>query len=262
MNKKIINFDTYENNWKQTGTAFNYSIPLGIALYNVNSISLKSIEMPNLLYNVRTNNTSNVIYIQYTYSSVTTKLSVNIPSSNYTDINTLIMAINTALVAAIPVLLISSVQAYIKLSNLTDYLRFNSNIPVYGFSSDSVLLNNILGFNAYSTCTYSGITTDYYINSVNLFNLQPDTYISMQFTNLTINTNRNNNAPQHFKIPINTAYGGIQFFNDNNQFFQTLDMLPINLSYLNMNVVDRWGNNLLLYYDFSFSLSIEYNGLF
>ena len=259
MNKKIINFDTYENNWKQTGTAFNYSIPLGFPLYNVKSISLKSIEMPNLLYNVRASNTSNVIFFQYTYSSVTTKLSVAIPSSNYTDINTLITAINAALVASIPVLLISSVQAYIKLSNQTDYLIFNSNIPAFNFSSDSVLLNNILGFNAYSSSVYS---SDYYINSVNLYNLQPDTYISMQFTNLTINTNRNNNTPQHFKIPINTTYGGIQFFNDNNQFFQTLDMLPTNISYLNMSVVDRWGYSLLLYYDFSFSLSIEYRGLF
>ena len=82
--------------------AFNICFPLNNSLQNLKSITLKSVEIPVVLNNIRPLNGSFTISFTFTYSTytnITIKLSV--ATAAYTGVNTILASINNAVGNAI-----------------------------------------------------------------------------------------------------------------------------------------------------------------
>ena len=264
MNTKTLFFDTSDDNWKYSNSLdtsiikspYWHTSVLGFPLYGVKSISLKSVELLNTFKNVRAGNTSNAIYLQIVSSSLKGTITLN--DKNYNNISNLVYDINTALNVWLPANGFTINQLTLSIIDVNlGTLKFTSTLGEFKFSSDSVLLSQILGFNSYSTSA-SGLLYN------TCYNLSAEIYVSMSFSNLTTPSNSNSNKPQHFKIPLNNNYGFICNYNDNSNFKQIIYINEdnVNLSYINISVTDRWGYLIKNYNDFSFSLFIEYKGLF
>lgn len=69
------------------------------------------------------------------------------------------------------------------------------------------------------------------------------------------------NQVSTFKIPLNSVYNQIYFYQESSSFSQSVDIYDINLRFTNIVVIltDRFGNNLHPNgLDYSFTLMIEY----
>ena len=86
MPKELYLLDTYSAT-KPTNDSFNVSFPLRTAVYNIKSISLKSVEIPYFLLNFRSGNTSTTFSFSFNLPSYNgvgfTQVSTTINSANY-----------------------------------------------------------------------------------------------------------------------------------------------------------------------------------
>ena len=90
----ILHFDTIDSLYIKN--CYNTIFRLFNPLRNIKNIYLKSLEMPVVFDNIRSDNTSNIISLKVNNNTISAKLD----TKNYTNINTLLSDINALLVAS------------------------------------------------------------------------------------------------------------------------------------------------------------------
>lgn len=283
----VGNFDTkYYNSLgsvqNMASQAFNTRLSMSSAIKNIKSISLKSVEFPFQQFNVRSTNTS--IQMRVIYNGISKTENLTIKEKNYTDILSLLTDLNTAFATKISSITeLAGFFVVFSLNPLNNKVLITSNpdraevagIVVYGnlILEFSKLLYNILGFyyiNNYDANKFYGVlgsTTDLnsYLPCAGNYNLQPDNYFNMSFTNIeTSPSNANGNATT-FKIPLNGSYGEVIYYtvSDGSEQKVYIDRPNTTLDYLNLVITDRWGFPVYSNgANISFTLNIEYEEMY
>jgi len=232
---------------------YNFYFPFKIPPQNVKRIILKSVEIPLGLSTVRYSNGTVLLAIMYTYSTYTNvQKQIFVPPNSYTQ-STLISAINTAIINASligsPSIVFSTVlnattglYNCVITHNCTSLTIYSSPLTVY-----------LLGLGQPTITSSSTITGLYSIN-VNAI----DTCLYMQITNLPVMNN--NIFPFTFKIPLNNVVNNIAYLNDTGENQQIIfNSNSFILDKLNVVILDRLGNVLAGYFNWTFSLFIEYD---
>ena len=274
-------FSARQNGSGQSVTAsHSYDTRMLIAsqIKNIRSISLKTVEIPFLAQNVRSTNKSNIMYFYVKYNTFENWLTITLKDKNYTSITTLLADINTALSAKIATITNMSGFTMVLYVNPLDTSKivvkanpdaqgadpYNS----FGIYDIGKLVRNILGY-AYTSPSSSiagdasvrNADTYSYVNCTNCYNLQPDNYFNMHFTNIETSPSNANGKSSTFKIPMSGSFGEVIYHSetDGSEQIIYIDRPNTNLSYLNMVITDRWGFPV---YGFgsqiSFTLNIEY----
>ena len=101
-----------------------------------------------------------------------------------------------------------------------------------------------------------------YMYMTNNYNLQPDNYFNLNFTNVQTSPSNANGRPSTFKIPMAGSFGEIIYYSESEGSEQKvfIDRPNTTLDYLNMVITDRWG--FPVYSNgsqISFTLNIEYD---
>ena len=270
--KRLLHFDVvdgnpiYDNNLGAYH-AYNTSIKLMSPLHKVKKISLKSLEMPIMFNNIRSENTSSVLYFQFTYASYTNiQIPIYIPSQNYTSISQLLMYINAYFTPSlIPYGLSITALSYTNTTTNQTYIQFVCNQPtaVWYFYKDSILLSSILGVQQ-SARSYVVSSTSV-LDGKYMYALNVDNYITLYLSNIPAATSNASGRNCSFKVPLSGTNGQVQYTGDNNQFGQIVEIQDNNftLSQISICVYDRYGypinggNS-----NYSFSLLFEYDDLF
>jgi len=232
---------------------YNLYFPFKYPLKNVKRITLKSVEMPLNLYNIRVENGSVKIGVTFSYSTYTNVyINFQIPAATYT-ISSLITMLNSQLS--------SSLTPYsglsIVFSTLSTYVGTLCQITNNCTSltlDNTPLTNYILGYNNKFTSTGGALLIS--TSPINLYGI--DTCLYITFPNLP-NTNNNNNFTG-FKLQLSNIYNSILTINDYDEH-QTLyfNNTPFILDKINVLVVDRLGTPTIGYFNWTMSLIIEYD---
>ncbi len=256
---------------------FNSKITIATPIENVTAISLKTMEFPHTVFNVRSSNTSNIITFTAVYGGISGGATVTLPDKNYTSISTLLTDINAGFVTAIATITgfsgFTVVFSLNPLDNTKITIKSKPQQLVVGSMSygnitfsKSVLLKSIIGKSfqmieesdrsMWNADTYS------YLNCTNNYNLQPDNYFNMNIKNIQTAPCNANGRPSTFKIPLTGTFGEIIYWTENDGTEQKvyIDRPNTTLDSLNFVISDRWG-----YYvcsngaQLSFTLNIEYD---
>jgi len=233
---------------------YNCYFPLKNPIKNVKRITLKSVEMPLNLFTIRTENGVYKIGLTFSYSTYTNiYINFTVGVGSYTTAS-LLTNINSALSTALG-------STYGSLSivftTLTVYsgvvCQITNNCTSLTIDSNT-LTNNILGYtNRFNSTGSQALISNSPIN-VNAI----DTCLYLQFPNLP-NTNNNNNFC-NFKLQLYNVYNGILNFNDSAEHQSLIfNNTPFILDKINVLVTDRLGQPLTGYYNWTFSLIIEYD---
>ena len=294
---KLLHFDTVDgvdnydstflgrlNGSGQSATAshsYDTRLIMASQIKNVKSITLKTVEIPFLAQNIRSTNKSNHMYFYVKYNTFENWLSITLKDKNYTSITTLLADINTALSAKFAT--ISNLSGFTMVLYVnpldTSKIVIKANPDAqgsdpwnsFGIYDVGKLTKNILGY-AYTSSSSSipgdasvrNADTYSYINCTNCYNLQPDNYFNISFTNLETAPSNANGKSSTFKIPMDGNFGEVIYYSENESTEQIIyiDRPNTNLSYLNMVITDRWGFPV---YGFgsqmSFTLNIEYDDI-
>ena len=96
---------------------------------------------------------------------------------------------------------------------------------------------------------------------VNPYNLNVDNYISMYIPRISQSSCQGNNTNITFKIPLNSIYISIYYMNEYNSLKQEIRINDKNLILTEFDILllDRFGNNLNIKNDYSFTLRILYD---
>lgn len=262
MPKQLYLLDTVSAN-KPTNDSFNVSFPLRTAVYNIKSISLKSVEIPIFLFNFKSGNSSTTFSFSFSYPSFNvgalTQRSVSLVPNNY-SVSGLISALNSKIQSEI----LSTIPGFsLQLSAQTSaafgltICRISTNAVALNLDN-TILITQALG---YST---NRSTTSLSFDSQNPINVNLDTCIFMSISNLPVVNNNLSSLvslpPYTFKIPLNNFTNNIIYFNDTSQ----LQSINFNnnsfvLDRLDIKIYDRYGNLLYGYYDYTIGLIIEYD---
>lgn len=262
MPKQLYLLDTYSAN-KPTNDSFNVSFPLRTAVYNIKSISLKSLELPIFLFNFKSGNSSTTFSFNFNYPSYNgvgfTQRSVSLIPGNY-SVAGLISALNSKISSEI----LSTIPGFsLSLSAQTSaafgltICRISTNAAALNLDN-TLLINQALG---YST---NRSTTSLSFDSQSPINVNLDTCIFMSISNLPVTNNNLSSLvslpPYTFKIPLNNFTNNIIYFNDTSQL-QTIyfNNNSFVLDRLDIKIYDRYGNLLYGYYDYTMGLIIEYD---
>ena len=257
--KQLLHFDSI-NATQITDTALNSSTPfkcywtLKNPIKKIKSLSLKSVELPILFYNVRSSNSTNTFTFTFTYSSWTNQaVTVTITESNYT-ITTLLSALNTAISTAITSY--SGLTLTISNNSTTNKLYFTTNASSMSFNS-SQLITNMLGFTSGSQ-TISASS----IYSSGVYNVNLDNYLNMYFYNIPNESTNVNGFNSTFKVPCNATFQQVLYVNENSNFKQLIslkdDYFVLNALYV--QIYDRFGYSLNPNNgNYSFTLEITYD---
>ena len=270
--KKILHFDVADgtpnyDNGLGVYHAYNTNLKLMCPLHKVKKISLKSLEMPILFNNIRSENTSSVLYFQFTnmpYANM--QIPIIIPSANYTSISALLSAINAQFATSLYGYNLTITMSYWfnpATGNYQAYVACNQSTAVWFFYKDSILLSSILGIPQTNRCYVVNSTT--VLDGKYAYNINTDNYISLYLSNIPAASSSATGRNCSYKIPVAAVNSQIQFSGDNNQFGQVVEIQDSNLtiSQLNICVYDRYGfpinggNS-----NYSFSLLFEYDDLF
>ena len=234
--------------------SYNVYFPLKTPLPNVRRITLKSVEMPLNLYTLRAENGTCKMGLTFTYSTYTNiYVSFDLAGGILTA-SSLISTINTTLNGLI--------TSYVGLS-----ISFGT-ITVLGTTVCSItnnctsltidntpLTNYILGYtNRYKSTGSIALTANSPINMTNV-----DTCLYIQLPNIP-NTN-NSNLFTGFKLQTNNvANNSIVFYNDSEEHQSiTFNSSPFILDKINVIVADRLNIPITGYFNWTFSLIIEYD---
>ena len=231
---------------------YNTNILINKPISNIKEISLKSIEMPLFFNNIRTANNSNIFSFECTIYGNYTKISCEIPESNYISISSLLDALNISITTQLEIYLDVSVvltsidNYYITLTHNLSYLKLTKNI----------LTNNILGFKSDTYNTQTITTTNFYCLNI-------DNYINLYITNLNSGSDTNANGRLlTFKIILPQVNGNILFLGESNTFIQTISITDpyFVLHSVNIIILDRWGfpiNGTNAHYSFTLGINYE-----
>ena len=283
----VENYDRVFSN-RQNGSGQNvtgsqsYNTRLGIAtqINNLKCISLKRVEIPFLAQNVRSTNASNYIkFYGSTYGAgVEFGGEIMLQDRNYTSITTLLADLNTAFAAKISTFTgVSglSITFYVNPQD-TSKIVIKSNVLQSGGGFNignlkfegSILTRNILGmaFQSHANPDFmmGNADTYSYMYLTNCYNLQPDNYFNLNFTNIETSPTNANGSPTTFKIPMSGSFGEVIYYSESDGSEQKafIDRPNTSLTYLNMVITDRWGFPV---YGFgsqiSFTLNIEYDDI-
>lgn len=289
---KILHFDTidgvsnYDNVFAgRTGGSgqnvtsyqcYNTRLSIATPINNIKSISLKTVEIPFQALNVRSSNKSNYLLYFVRYGGYSTTMSFTMPDRNYISISSLITDLNTAFA--------TSIATNTSLAGLTVVFSINPNdtsklmtkinaTQVWGqlpyghmFIYQSILSEMILGITyppSGNTDIYNANADGYsYMYMTNNYNLQPDNYFNMNFTNIQTSPSNANGRPTTFKIPMGGSFGEIIYYSETDGSEQKvyIDRPNTTFDYLNLVITDRWG--FPVYSNgsqISFTLNVEYN---
>lgn len=235
MNTIIHNIDSSFINENEKNTKFKYIFQS--TLKNIISINLKSIDIPTNIYKIQKERKNNSLIIIQNQKNIL----INIPDGNYTNL---------------------TIKNYIneKLDNIK--LEYNKNNNKFTFSSDYIFelnfpnqseydsLGKILGFediNYKSKNSYTGENTS---------NLSDFTYCFLKINDLGNVYHLQNKYISKIIIPNNNY----NLLINKNQFISKNIILPqpINLSSLNIELVDPLGN-LINLNNVPFNFTIEFN---
>ena len=249
----IKNYDSFigsiNNNFYHS---YNCYFPLKNPIKNVKRITLKTVEMPLNLYTIRMENGVYKMGLTFSYSTYNNVyISFFVSVGNYTTA-TLLANINSQLSSTLG-------STYGSLSIVFNTLNVYSGVCCQITNNctsltidNNILTNNILGY----TNRFNSISTQPLISNSPINVNAIDTCIYIQFPNLP-NTNNNNNF-YNFKLQLYNVYNGTLSFNAEHQslFFNNT---PFILDKINILVTDRLGQPLTGYYNWTFSLIIEYD---
>jgi hypothetical protein len=291
--QKILHFDTVDavenydkpfSNRKNgsgqnvTGShSYNSRLDMTTPINNVKSISLKTVQIPFITQNIRSSNVSNYInFYGTTIAGVYFVGAVTLKDKNYTSITTLLADLNTAFATKISTFTDTSglsITFYVNPLD-TSKIVIKSNVHqdtgglIFGDLNfdGSILARNILGVSFFRTANpdmFLGNTVDAfsYMYCTNNYNLQPDNYFNLNFTNIETSPTNANGRPTTFKIPLSGSFGEVIYYSETDGSEQKVyvDRPNTTLSYLNMVITDRWGFPV---YGFgsqiSFTLNVEY----
>jgi hypothetical protein len=233
---------------------FNLSSPLS----NVKTISLKSIEMPLAIHNVRAINGSNYISLIFSFSTyVKQPLIISVVDGYYT-IDALIVAINNAINANItmyPYFSLSlQIDSTVNLPKQKVLFALNGSYLAF---HDSILLTEMLGFESTQVFQFpqsSAITAQNYVN------MDIETHYIMSINNVFSESHHFLNRPATFKIPFDNIINGILYYNDKHPL-QSINLGSDNLviNKLDVTIYDKWGFVVLGYNcNYCFTLLIDY----
>ena len=233
----ILHFDTIDSMYIKN--CYNTIFRLFNPLRNIKNIYLKSLEMPVVFDNIRSDNTSNIISLKVNNNTISAKLD----TKNYTNINTLLSDINALLVAS-----------NITFTILNGIVSINFPIIANIKIEDSVLMNYVLGFPKDTTYTSTNK-----ISAVNKYTLNYDNYLSL-YLDIPSSNNASSNKKVSFKIPLNALGNMVFYLGDNSTFSQSIKMSDPNfvLAQFQITVYDRFGYTISQCLDYTFTLGIEY----
>ena len=253
----------YDTTGGQTGYnnyhSYNVTFPLRSPLINLKSITLKSVEMPMdvTLTTIRLRNKSHTLTIKFTYNAfVNVSIIVNLQAKTHT-LTTLIDDINSY----ISVLLSSYAGVSIVFSSMT-VLTGPLCVITHNCSAleidDTPLSNYILGYTTIRVAGTSPQSLGMLIGQSPINLNAIDTCIYIKIINLPA-MNNNNIDGFTFKVPLNNIVNGTVYFNDTldhqTLFFNNTNFV---LNKFDIVVVDRLGGELTGYYNWTFSLIIDY----
>jgi hypothetical protein len=232
--------------------SYNVYFPLKLTIKNIKSISLKSVNMPLYLYNIRIESKLHKLGFTYTKDTfVNVHINCNISASAYASEASLISAINTSINTALS----GTPGVTITLTTTTIYGRIFANINnnCSAIAIDRTSLSEyILGFTNQWSETISNFTAQSPIN-LNAY----DTHLFMTFPNIP--NNSFNNTFTGFMLPLNNTITNNTLNINESQELQTINInRGIDLDKLNVVITDRLLNPLTGYFNYSFSLIVEY----
>ena len=234
--------------------SYNVLFPFKFPLRNLRTITLKSVEMPILQHTLKVLNDSHRIAFRFTSGSyVNTYVEVTVTSKQYSSASELLTLINSQLAGSLSVYGVS-----ISLSE-EPASYFSPLCKITHTCTSITLISTILSFHILGYTNKFTAGSGFSLLSNSPINLNViDTCLYMRITNLPIMNN--NTKPFTFKIPINgfNVSNGILFHNENydNQTIYFNDSNFI-LDKLNIVVCDRFGVDIIGYYNWSSSLLIE-----
>ena len=288
MSEKIIHLDSrnsiyntiFSSSTKTTKNCFNTNFKLNERFSNIKKITIKSLEIPIGFTNIRLGSTS-----MFSFNINSLKFNIDINPGNYTSIESLIIEINNKIIMwlNIPyvvtlVLVPATNRLRLNISG-TRPITFsivNTHLSMYilGFRSENdklvdtgtetiTIMNVVAG--VISTVTVTSLPTAtspyYYLASTSTYNLNPDNYISMYIPQLGYVSDMNG-INTTYKIPMNCVYGMTYFFQQSQNFDQSIEIKnkAIILNEMDIIFYDRFGRNIDNNgLDYSLSLLIEYD---
>jgi hypothetical protein len=254
----IQNYDTFLRN--ETHHTFNVLFPFKFPIINIKSITLKSVQMPFRILTTRQETASINFYIKFNYGSFNNKkITIDLSEKQYTNIDDILTRINEITEELLYIysytgVTISFSAQSIQFSDKRIAITHNCS---YIEIEKTPFTTDVLGFN--SRLISNGIAL-YGTSPYNL-NGSGDPCIYMNITNLPI---MNHNIPSKytFKIPLDgkSISNNILYYNDpyENQTIYFNDSNFV-LDKLNIVICDRNGCQLMGYYNWSFTLIIDYD---
>lgn len=239
---QIIHFDSVYGQLDSLNDPFSCLYQILNPLQNVNSIWLKSIELPIAFYNIRNSGTLN----QFSITINSSIYSITLNSKNYISIGALCEDITTAFSA---VSLPNSAVFTLSAGSSNVIATLASTVQTNFVVNNTQLSFYILGFKNQSAQINTGTTTKTSTrNALNNFNLSIDNYLNLTITNQPILNNSNSNGIlSSFKIPLNGLVGDVVYLYENQTFRQHVTIGTNNtvIHSLKIVITDRFGNPLL-----------------
>jgi len=244
----LLHFDTNDNNSLfTTNNCYDTTFTLASTYKKIRKINLCSLEMPIVFTNIRSDNTSNIIWIGIGGSTHLRTLD----SASYTNISQLLTELNR---------LFSDLPASIK---PTFSLQPGNLISIGVLSPttiqlfDSLLANIILGFpKGYYNVERGNVSS---IKGSYSYNLNYDNFIAL-YLNIPSSCTSSGNHLISYKIPLNAVSGMVFYLGQNNTFEQSVVLTDKNFVLRNfrIQVFDRFGYPITQATDYTFSLSFFY----
>ena len=242
---------------------FNISYQFKVPIQKLKKISLKTAEIPLLMHQQRSENTSinfNFTFSYSTYNNIYVKCEL-VPKSDRTltqlisDINATINAmlsnhsVTNFITAGVSISLIQ-VSNIVSINQVS--LAINNNCTSIVID-DTILASKILGF---SNKVFTPVTGN---AAKSTPQLNIDNLLYMKISNIPI-SNNNLVLPYTFKIPIPSSWTSSQtiFYNDNFEQ-QSIDFYfqSAFLDKLDIQIVDKYGYAVSGYYNWTCTLLIE-----
>ena len=221
---------------------FNITYPFKFPIRNLRKMTLKSVEIPLNIPNIRINNGTHFFPILFSigaYSNISKQIFIS--PGTYTN-TTILTAINTAISSALTTPI--NYGANITLSSVTDA---KSGLSVCSIAHNctslqiqgSPLQQYILGFNTFNPSSTS-------INGSGPINTNFDIFLYMQIANIPIMNNNNINPAYTFKIPLNNVTNNTAYYYDTKEH-QSLYFNESTFVLFNLNVVllDKYGFGIM-----------------
>lgn len=243
---------------RDAGTATRFRINLDTTYNNIKSLELHICSIPNTIYLIRTGVNDTFNLAEFGVGNATVTLSAGSYSS--TQIETELMT----QLDAVSLASLSGATYTVSISPTTLKMTIVSTGPQFDltFSGTQYELEQYIGFlsGVNSSSLVGGSQT---LVSTNVVNLSPLTELFLKFTNFGNIIRTDEGVSSAFMVPVLVNYGDYIIFQENNGFpsiiFQSYN--EINLSYLEVELVDRFGQPVDLNgAEWSFCISFKLYG--